>query len=75
MDSYDVSKNGMNQITYVVTLYELEGTTYRTRAIISRGLYIFLPHFQRPFIYCDLWLYVSHWLRLNYYTQRMRGHR
>ena len=28
MDSYDASKNGMNQITYVVTLYELEGTTY-----------------------------------------------
>ena len=22
---------------------------YHTRAIISRGLYIFLPHFQRPF--------------------------
>ena len=33
---------------------------YRTRAIISRGLYIFLPHFQRPFMYCDLWPYV--WL-------------
>ena len=27
---------------------------YRTRAIISRGLYTFLPHFQRPFMYCDL---------------------
>ena len=26
-----------------------------TRAVISRGLYTFLPHFQRPFIYCDLW--------------------
>ena len=33
---------------------------YRTRAIISRGLYTFLPHFQRPFMYCDLWPYV--WL-------------
>ena len=33
---------------------------YRTRAIISRGLYIFLPHFPRPFMYCDLWPYV--WL-------------
>ena len=33
---------------------------YRTRAIISRDLYIFLPHFQRPFMYCDLWPYV--WL-------------
>ena len=33
---------------------------YRTRAIISRGLHIFLPHFQRPFMYCDLWPYV--WL-------------
>ena len=33
---------------------------YRTRAFISRGLYIFLPHFQRPFMYCDLWPYV--WL-------------
>ena len=33
---------------------------YRTRAIISRGLYNFLPHFQRPFMYCDLWPYV--WL-------------
>ena len=33
---------------------------YCTRAIISRGLYIFLPHFKRPFMYCDLWPYV--WL-------------
>ena len=33
---------------------------YCTRAIISRGLYTFLPHFQRPFMYCDLWPYV--WL-------------
>ena len=33
---------------------------YRTRAIISRGLYTFLPHFQRPFMYCDLRSYV--WL-------------
>ena len=33
---------------------------YRTRAIISRGLYTFLPHFKRPFMYCDLWPYV--WL-------------
>ena len=33
---------------------------YRTRAIISRGLYTFLPYFQRPFMYCDLWPYV--WL-------------
>ena len=40
-------------------VYALE-TIYRTRAIISRGLYIFLPHFQGPFIYCDLWPYV--WL-------------
>ena len=27
---------------------------YRTCTIISRGLYIFLPHFQSPFMYCDL---------------------
>ena len=33
---------------------------YRTRTIISRGLYTFLPHFKRPFMYCDLWPYV--WL-------------
>ena len=33
---------------------------YHTRAIISRGLYTFLPQFQRPFMYCDLWPYV--WL-------------
>ena len=33
---------------------------YRTRAIISRGLYTFLPRFQRPFMYCELWPYV--WL-------------
>ena len=31
---------------------------YRTRAIISRGLYTFLPRLQRPFMYCDLWPYV-----------------
>ena len=31
---------------------------YRTRAIISRGLYTFLPDFLRPFMYCDLWPYV-----------------
>ena len=37
-----------------------KGCKYRTRAIISRGLYTFLPHFQRPFMYCDLWPYV--WL-------------
>ena len=36
---------------------------YRTRAIIIRGLYTFLPHFQRPFMYCDLWPYV--WLVLK----------
>ena len=35
-------------------------STYRTRAIISRGLYTFLPYFQRPFMNCDLWPYV--WL-------------
>ena len=42
--------------------YPFEGGahTYRTRAIISRGLYTFLPPFQRPFMYCDLWPYV--WL-------------
>ena len=38
-------------------------SNYRTRAIISRGLYIFLPHFQRPFVYCDLWPYV--WLLIK----------
>ena len=37
-----------------------EKTIYRARAIISRGLYTFLPHFQRPFMYYDLWPYV--WL-------------
>ena len=36
------------------------GQAYRTRPIISRGLYTFLPHFQRPFMYCDLWPFV--WL-------------
>ena len=41
-------------------ILNMSGIAYRTRAIISCGLYTFLPHFQGPFMYCDLWPYV--WL-------------
>ena len=49
-----------SQITFCHWYSVLVKNSYRTRAIISRGLYIFLPHFKRPFMYCDLWPYV--WL-------------
>ena len=42
---------------------EMAKKEYRTRTIISRGLYSFLPLFQRPFMYCDLWPYV--WLEFK----------
>ena len=58
----------MNNFKSIIRLYNplctgsLEwfplGLIYRTCAIVSRGLYILLPHFQRPFMYCDLWPYV-----------------
>ena len=40
-----------NAYTLIVSIYCY---CYRTPAIISRGLYTFLRHFQRPFMYCDL---------------------
>ena len=42
---------------------------YRTRAIISRGLYVFLHHFKRPFMYCDLWPYVWLVFKSGFYSR------
>ena len=45
----------------LVNCYLLHGNIYRTRAIISRGLYTFYPLFEVHLgMYCDLWPYV--WL-------------
>ena len=56
-----VSQSRINKSSVWAGLkFKNEYFVYRTRAIISHGLYTFSPHFQRPFMYCDLWRYV--WL-------------
>ena len=47
-------QNVPNPLKRRISGIEKPQVMYRTRAIISRGLYIFLPHFQRPFMYCDI---------------------
>ena len=58
-DHCEIPYSNLHKKLFQFTILRLK-FEYRTRAIISRGLYTFLPHFQRPFMYCDHWPYV--WL-------------
>ena len=47
-----VYEDGWGAIFALGVRWSLSMSIYRTRSFLSRGLYTFLPHFQRPFMYC-----------------------